>query len=65
MRLSRLTTHIVSLPLQDLSKKGHEKMEIKCVNCGRRVNLDHAVLTCPPKTGPDFVIVFWDNLGRK
>jgi len=21
------------------------------------------MLTCPPKTGPDFVIVFWDNLG--
>jgi hypothetical protein len=20
-------------------------------------------LTCPPKTGPDFEIVFWDNLG--
>jgi len=43
MRLSRLTTHITSLPLQDRCKKGHEKMEIKCVNCGRPVNLDHAV----------------------
>jgi hypothetical protein len=23
------------------------------------------LLTSPPKTGPDFVIVFWDNLGVK
>jgi hypothetical protein len=43
MRLSRLTTHIASLPLQHFTNKGHEKMEIKCVNCGRPVNLDHAV----------------------
>ena len=44
MRLGRLTTHISSLFFhQDLSKMGHEKMEIKCVNCGRPVNLDHAV----------------------
>ena len=24
-----------------------------------------ARVTCPPKTGPDYVIVFWDNLGVK
>ena len=25
--------------------------------------LPPAPVTCPPKTGPDFEIVFWDNLG--
>jgi hypothetical protein len=24
-----------------------------------------SIMTCPPKTGPDFVIVFWDNLGHE
>jgi hypothetical protein len=23
------------------------------------------VVTCPPKAGPHFVIVFWDNLGHE
>jgi len=50
IRSGRLTTHILHLGHQDSSKQEDEKMEIKCVNCGRRVNLDHAVLCqkdCP------------------
>jgi hypothetical protein len=36
-------------------RDGHSKSRLKMP----------VLVTCPPKTGPDFVIVFWDNLGRE
>lgn len=43
MRLGRLATHFVSLQPHDRYRKEDEKMEIKCVTCGRAINLDHAI----------------------
>ena len=43
MRLARLTTHFVSLHSQDRCRKKDGKMDIKCLTCGRGINLDHMV----------------------
>ena len=48
----------------DLIEKG--KGVVYCRACERYYearNLER--VTCPPKTGPDFVIVFWHNLGHE